>query len=185
MPNSVDNVYSSALFELLEDENANNKPAFETVLSELKAVGDAFSGAPEFVKLSLVPTVSREDKLGVIKNVFGGKVSPYVLNFLCVLSQKGRLTNFDGIYRGFRARYHEKFGITPVTVTSPFTLTKSQRDKIVSKMEQITGKKVELSEKTDKNLIGGVVLDYGGSRIDGSVKTRLETLKKEIADIVM
>ena len=185
MPNSVNNIYSSALFELLEEEHANKQSGFSGVLSELEAVGNILHGVPDFVKLSLVPTVSREDKLSVIKNVFDGKVSPYVLNFLCVLSQKDRLGDFDGIFRGFRAKYHEKFGITPVAVTSAFALTKDQRDKIVSKMEKVTGNQVELSEKTDKNLIGGIVVDYGGSRIDASVRTRLESLKKEIADIVL
>jgi F-type H+-transporting ATPase subunit delta len=52
-------------------------------------------------------------------------------------------------------------------------------------MESITGSKIELAEKTDRNIIGGVVVDYGGSRIDGSVKHRLDSLKKEIAETVL
>ncbi|MCL2077204.1 MAG: ATP synthase F1 subunit delta [Oscillospiraceae bacterium] len=185
MPTSVENIYSSALFELFEEKHQNDKSGFEVALSELKVVNDALVDAPELVKLSLVPTVSRGDKLDVVKKVFDGKVSPYTMNFLCVLTEKGRLGRFSGIYRDFRRKYHDKFGITPVTVTSAFALSAEQRDKIISKMAQITGNQIELSEKTDKNLIGGVVVDYGGTRIDGSVKNRLESLKREIAETIL
>ena len=85
MPTSVENIYSSALFELFEDKYKNDKRGFESALSELRVINDALICAPELVKLSLVPTISRDEKLKVIKNVFGGKsfkASPYVLNFL-------------------------------------------------------------------------------------------------------
>jgi F-type H+-transporting ATPase subunit delta len=184
MTNTIENIYSSALFELLEDEHADKQAGYDAVLAELKAVGEVISST-ELVKLTMLPTISSEEKLGVIKTAFGGKVSPYVLNFLCVLSDKKRLGHYGRIERSLRAKYYEKFGIQPVTVTGAFALTADQKAKLTAKMETITGKKVELNEKTDKSLIGGVVVDYGGSRIDGSVKMRLDSLKREIADMVM
>ncbi|MCL2693552.1 MAG: ATP synthase F1 subunit delta [Oscillospiraceae bacterium] len=185
MANSVENVYSSALLELLEEQHGNNKAGFAEALSELGAVNDVFDAAPEIFGFSLVPTVSREDKISVIKNVFADKVSPFTLNFLCVLTEKKRLPRFGNIYRDFRGKYYEKFGIAPVTVTSAFALSAEQKQKITAKMAQITGKEVELSEKTDKSVIGGIVVDYGSSRLDGSVKNRLDSLRKEIADTVL
>jgi len=185
MPNSVENVYSAALMELFEEQHGGNKSAFSGSLTELAAISDILTASPELINFSLVPTVARGDKLDVIKNIFGGKVSDYVLNFLLVLTEKGRLGRFGGIYRDFRTKYYDKFGIAPVTVTSAFPLTPEQKEKISAKMKQITGKEIELSEKTDKNIIGGVTVDYGGTRIDGSVKSRLEALKKEIAGTVI
>ncbi|MCL1822894.1 MAG: ATP synthase F1 subunit delta [Oscillospiraceae bacterium] len=185
MPNSVENIYSSAFLEVLEEKHGNDKAGYALIMSELSGINDALTASPELISFSLIPTVSRGDKIGVVKNIFSGKVSAEVLNFLCVLTEKNRLSRFGGIYRGFRSLYYEKFGITPVTVSSAFALTAEQKSKITAKMEKITGGQIELSEKTDKNLIGGVVVDYSGSRIDGSVKTRLETLKKEIAETVI
>ena len=188
MPKSVENVYSSALLELIAEEHGSNQAGYAQVITELAAVNEVFAAAPELVKLSMVPTVSRGDKLDVIENIFGKKgigVSPYVLNFLFVLCREGRLGRFGGIYRDFRAKYYELFKITPVTVTSAFALTDEQRRKLTEKMQTITGQQVELTEKTDKNLIGGLQVNYSGRILDGSVKTRLEAMKREIADIVL
>ena len=188
MPKSVENVYSAALLELLQEEHGNNQAGYAQVLAELGKVNEVFSAAPELIKLSMVPSVSHGDKLSVIKNVFGDEgigVSPYVLNFLSVLCRERRLGRFGGIYRDFRVKYYELFKITPVTVTSAFALTEEQRKKITEKMQSLTNQQVELIEKTDKSIIGGVVVNYGGRMLDGSVKTRLESMKKEIADIVL
>jgi F-type H+-transporting ATPase subunit delta len=185
MKGSIENIYSSAFFEVLEDEHGGSQTGFEAVLAELGAVNDVLSAAPEFAKFCLAPAIKTEEKLEVLKNIFSGKTSPYVFNFLCILAEKRRMGHYGRIYRAFRSKYYEKFKITPVTVASAFALTAEQKAKLVTRMEAITGSKVELTEKTDKTLIGGVVVDYGGSRIDGSVKHRLESLKKEIAETVL
>ncbi|MCL2107877.1 MAG: ATP synthase F1 subunit delta [Oscillospiraceae bacterium] len=185
---SVENVYSTALLDLLSDEHGDNQAGYAQILSELAAVNGVFNTNPELAKLSLIPTISRGDKLRVIENIFGRSgmgVSRYTLNFLLVLCREGRLPRFGAVYREFMARYYEKFGIVPVTVTSAFVLNAKQREKLTEKMQSITGKKVQLTEKTDKSLIGGVVVSYSGVRLDGSVKNRLETMKREIADVVL
>jgi len=181
MSNSVENVYSSALMELLEETGID----FKAALSEYGAVSDVLAANPDLIRFSMVPTVARGDKLNVVRNIFSGKVSDYTLNFLLLLVEKGRLGRFGGIYRDFRAKYYDKFGIAPVIVTSAFPLTPEQRDKISVKMKQFTGKDVELTEETDKNLIGGITVEYGGTRLDGSVRTRLDNLKKEIASQII
>jgi F-type H+-transporting ATPase subunit delta len=167
--------------ELLEESRAD----FKAALSEYGAVNDIIAASPELVGFSLVPTVSRGDKLDVIKNIFSGRVSDHTLNFLLVLTEKGRLGRFGGIYRDFRAKYYDKFNIAPVTVTSAFPLSAEQKEKLGTKMKAVTGKDVELSERVDKNIIGGVTVEYGGTRIDGSVRHRLEALGKEIAGTVI
>lgn len=180
MPGSVEKTYSDALFTVLDD----NRAAFEEALAALEAVDAVVSAAPEFLKFLGTPTVSAEEKLGVVEKAFGGKVSPYVLNFLKVLTVKGRFAHFNRIYKAFREDFNEKFGIAEITVTAPFPLDDELRGKIEARMEKITGKDITLREKVDKSLIGGVTIDYGNTRFDGSVKTRLGELKKEITGII-
>jgi len=180
MPASVEKTYSDALFSVLD----NNKAVFEKTLAELEAVNEVIASAPEFLKLLGTPTVSAEEKLGVVEKAFKDKVSSYVCNFLRVLTVKGRMSHFGRIYKTFREDFNEKFGIAEIAVITPFALDEGSRGKIKARMEKITGKEVTLKEKVDKTLIGGVMLDYGNTRFDGSVKTRLNELKKDITGII-
>jgi len=183
MPASVEKTYSDALFTVLCDANAE-KAAFVKTLAELEAADAAINAAPEFLKLLGTPTVSVTEKLGVVEKAFKEKVSPYVFNFLRVLTVKGRMAHFNRIYKTFREDFNEKFGVAEITVTSPFPLDGATRAKISARMQKITGKEITLKEKVDKTLIGGVTIDYGNTRFDGSVRTRLNELKNDITGII-
>ena len=51
-------------------------------------------------------------------------------------------------------------------------------------MSEVTGKTVSIKEKVDPSIIGGVVIDYGSTRYDGSIRTRLNELKKELGGVI-
>ena len=105
----------------------------------------------------------------------------FVGNFLCILTENDRLPDFERILAYFTGLYNEKLGIADVTVTSAMPLSDTAAEKIRAKMAEITGKTVNMTLKTDDKLIGGVVISYGNTTIDGSVKARLEQLKADIA----
>jgi F-type H+-transporting ATPase subunit delta len=180
---SIEKTYADALFTLLEDEKSD-KTVFDAVLGQLKSIRTAIAETPEFIKLLNTPTISEAEKLGVVEAAFGGVQTDYIRNFLRLLTVKGRMAYFPRIADAFRMMYNERFDIAEISVTSAMPLTDELRAKLTSKMAQITGKTVTLSEKVDASIIGGVVVDYGNTRLDGSVKTRLAELKKDISGII-
>ncbi|MCL1903153.1 MAG: ATP synthase F1 subunit delta [Oscillospiraceae bacterium] len=180
---SVEKTYSDALFALLEDENAE-RTVFDLALNQLGTIQNAISETPNFVKLLNTPTISDAEKLSLVDTVFSGKVDSRIFNFLRLLTVKKRMSYFPQIYRAFRGLYNEKFGIAEIVVTSSMPLTDDLRNKIIERMSKIIGKTVSLTEKIDKTVIGGVVVDYGNTRLDGSVKTRLAELKNDISSII-
>lgn len=181
MTGIVEKNYSEALF-LAISEDCPDK--LEAAMSELEAVGGIIAAEPGFAKLCDAPTVSAAEKLSVIEEAFGGSVSPYVYNFLRLLAENGRMGLFEKIAKRFRTLYNAYFNIADITVTSAFSLTEKQAEDIKSRMAEITGKKIIMTEKTDKALVGGVVIDYGDQRFDGSVKTRLEALKQSFSQLI-
>jgi F-type H+-transporting ATPase subunit delta len=187
---SVEKTYADAFFSLLESENPDKsagRPAFDTALTQLKCVGETIAETPDLLKLMNTPTISDDEKLGLIDSVYGEKVTDYVRNFLRLLAVKKRMSYFPQILREFRRRYNEHFDIAEITVTSAMPISQDLRGKIAAKMAQITGKPAEnvlVTEKVDKTLLGGVVVDYGNMRLDGSVKTRLNELAKDIAGTI-
>ncbi|MCL2071545.1 MAG: ATP synthase F1 subunit delta [Oscillospiraceae bacterium] len=180
---SVAKTYADAFFTLLE-EGDSERSVFDSALNQLNDIRTAIVATPDFVKLLNTPTISESEKVGLVEAVFSGKVTDYVCNFLRLLTVKGRMAHFPQIYTAFRELYNGKFAIAQVVVTSSMPLTEELRQKIVGKMSLITGKSVSLTEKIDKSIIGGVVVDYGNVRLDGSVKTRLAELKNDIANII-
>lgn len=187
MPASVEKTYADALLSLAAEENGDSgelKVALGALCDELDGVNMALAAVPDFIRLMNAPTVPGEEKAALLKSSFEGKISGLALRFLLVVADKKRMGWFDKICRETRRLYNEQFGIMEIVVTTTLPLDEEMRGKIAAKMAQVTGKTVKLREKTDKSLIGGIVIDCGNTRLDGSVKTRLEALKQDIAGII-
>jgi len=183
---SVEKTYADAMFSLLQDEKAD-RTVFDTVLGQLRVVDESFKQTPDLYKLMNTPTISDDEKIGIVNAVFDGKVSDYVRNFLRLLAVKKRIGCYPRIVREFRKQYNEHFGLAEIVITSAMPISAEQRGRIVAKMATVIGttqEKVVVSEKVEKDLIGGITVDYGNIRYDGSVKTRLGELAKDITGVV-
>ncbi len=167
----IGNTYAQGLYALAKDEGLS-----ETVLQQLDMLKTAFAEEPDFCRLLSTPNLSKEERLAVLDNGFRGKVHPYVLNFLKILTERGYMGHFADCCRAYRAQYNQDNGILPVTAVTAVELSRSQRDKLLEKLEAITGKTVELINRIDPDCLGGVRLDYDGKRVDGTVRNRLDSL---------
>ena len=181
MANSVENVYAQALFELCcEDKCA------EAVFDELGTGKEIiFSDENQsYIELLASPLIAAADKENALKSVFEGKISDLTLDFLRLLSEKERIKFLPGIYNEFKEMYYKMSNILEVTAVTSRSLSERLKDKLVNKLETVSGKKIILSEKTDESILGGIVLRYGNTEIDSSVKTKLEKLKKQIDGVI-
>ena len=182
MANSIENVYGTALFELCDEQGS-----LDSVYDELSQVTQIiFDGSnEEFVEMLSSPLISFEDKQKALTGVFTGKVSDTVLDVLCVVTQKGRIKCLLAINEQFKQKYYERKNILEVTATTTVPLSEAPKKKLVDKLEKVSGKSVILHEKTDKSILGGIVLRYGNTEIDSSVKTRLDKIKAQIDTIIV
>jgi len=101
-------------------------------------------------------------------------------DLLIKLINSDLLSSFKEIYEGFSEKYNECYGTLDVEIISAFPLTEFEKSHISSKIEYITGKKVNYTEQIDTSLIGGILLRFDGYEIDGSVKTQLLNIRKNI-----
>jgi len=175
-------VYGDAFFSLCSEENESG---LKERLDELTELSGIFSENPEFIKLMGTPTVSLEEKLSLIEDITKtGNLSELTGNLLCVLTEKGRMNCFAGIAKRFRELYNDKFKLAEITVTTSSPLSEEMKSKIAEKMSKIIGKTVTINERLDKAIIGGIIIDYGSRRYDGSVKARLNELSKELGSVI-
>ena len=182
MANSVENVYSTALFQLCDEQGT-----LDGTYEELEQVSQLlFDGSQkEFIEMLSSPLISFEDKQKALQGGFGGRVSDTVLDFLCVVTQKGRVRYLPAIAQQFKDIYYEKKNILEVTGTTTVPLSEGLRKKLVDKLEKVSGKSVILHEKLDKSILGGIVLRYGNTQIDSSVRTKLDSIKAQIDSAIV
>ena len=172
--------YAQALYDLAKEEDAA-----QAILQELKQLGDAFAQQPDFVRLLSAPNLAKDQRVAVIDDSFRGKVHPYVLNFLKLLTEKGHIRAFSDCVKAYRHKFNADNGIVSVQAVSAAQLTAEQQKKLRSKLEEVTGKSIELLCRVDPSCIGGLRLDYDGKRVDGTVKSRLDTLHSQLSSTAL
>lgn len=179
MDGMPEKIYANALFEL-----ANEQSSLEEVFEEIKTLSKIFLDNSELQKLLSAPTLTLAEKLSIIENIFNGKISKLVFNFLNVVVEKKRISFFDKIELEFRNLYNDRNGILEITVTTTTALSVVLKEKLITKLESISAKKITLVETIDATIMGGIILNYGNTQLDASVKSKLDAMRWQINSII-
>lgn len=171
--------YSNAIYELSQEENC-----VQSTYDELSYLADVMNENPDFVKVLSLPTISMSEKNGIISDVFNGKLSELVFNFLKVLTKNSKIILIPKIFCEYKNRFYEQQGILEITATTTEPLESEQRQRLIARLERISDKRVILIEKLDLSIIGGIVLSYGNTKLDSSIKTRIDSMRKQINSII-
>lgn len=166
------NVYGEALYSLASEEGLS-----KVILEQLNTLDGCFAQEPDFIRLLSAPNLSKAERCQILDNSFRGKVEPYVLNFLKILTEKGYMRQFSGCVRSYRDLYNQDNGILPVTAVTAVAMTDLQKTKLTGKLTKLTGKRIELTNKLDPTVLGGMRLDYDGKRMDDTVSHRLDAVR--------
>lgn len=179
MTGKAEKVYSEAVFELAKEQGQTDE-----VKKELDALAEIFTAAPELGRFLSAPTITLPEKLDVLKKTFGGRITETTYSMLCVVTEKGRAALVPAIAEDYKDRWYDMNNIAEVRVTTSVPLTENLRAKLTAKLEKVMNKKVILTEKVDASIMGGMVINYGNTMTDGSVKTKLEALQKQIKGVI-
>jgi len=125
------------------------------------------------------PVIISDKKLAILNEVFEGKVNPLTISIFQILTRKHREGYLPQIATEFHHQYNFSLGIAEASVTTTFPLTAKMRTEFSKVVEQISHKKVELTEIVDDSLIGGYILKVGDRQIDDSVSSKLQALRVE------
>ncbi|HEY8603450.1 F0F1 ATP synthase subunit delta [Tsuneonella suprasediminis] len=164
--------YASALFDL-----ASEAGTVSAVESDLDTLSAALTESAELRALTTNPELSRRQQGAAIEGV--AKVlglSDLTGKFLGVLAENRRLASLSAMIGAFRAIAAAQRGEVNAEVTSAHALTDAQIDQLKQKLTAREGRTVKISTSVDPDLLGGLVVTIGSQRIDGSIRTRLNSL---------
>ena len=176
----VANTYAQALYDLVKDEGLG-----KTVLEELAVLKRVFSENPGYGKLLSAPDLPKQERCQILDEAFRGKVHLYVLNFMKILMEKGYIRQFPQCCDAYREFYNKDNGILVVKVESAVALDSLQKEKLTQKLETTTGKQIDLQCIVDSAVLGGLRIRYDGKQVDGTVKTKLDSIGKLLKNTVL
>jgi len=125
------------------------------------------------------PEIESWKKADVLARIADG-CDEEVVNFLRLLAEKGRAGELPEIVDELDRLVAEEERILEVELTTATDLSDVEFGRILGQIENASGRKVQASRKVDPDLIGGIVLQAGSMRLDGSVRGRLERLRHEL-----
>ena len=173
-------LYGQSLYDLALSENLT-----DNILSQMETVKGIFDDNPDYVTLLSEPSIPKKERIRLLDEAFTNSLEEYLLNFIKILVEKDLLRQFPACLKRFRTSYNKDHGIADALVTSAVDLSESQKEALKKKLESISGKKIQLKQKTDPSVLGGIRVELEGKLYDGTVERRLSELRRKVDETVL
>jgi ATP synthase F1 delta subunit len=168
-------VYARALFEAAKED-----AVLDRVHDELGQFADALEADRNLQVFLFSPYFSSDEKKQGVRRIVTD-ADERVVNFLELLAERHRMPALFRIRRLIDDLWAQENKLLPVTVTSATELDQALVDDIGKRIEEQTGRRVELSSSVDPDVLGGLRVRVGNMVLDATVRNRLEQLRKQVA----
>lgn len=167
--------YASAVFSAAGDTGSVDR-----VGTDLSAIAAAFDADPLMRDFFLSPVIPRVDKERALLSAFQGKIDDVALHSLILLVRKRREPVLGVLVAEYRKLQMASRGTEPLTITAARKLDDAELTALVDRLQSIYGKKFDVRQVVDPNLIGGVRVTMGDRRIDGTISGQLDALARTL-----
>lgn len=167
-------VYAKALLDLAKEQEA-----VEAVKADMDLLAQVIDESRELSSILSSPIVKADKKSAILKEIFKDKVSEITMRFFDVVLNHGREGALFVITRAFENMYLDHKGIEKVEVTTAYALSEAELKEIKEKAASYTGKQIELVQKVDESIVGGMVLRIRDERYNGSLAHQLASLRRQ------
>lgn len=172
--------YADALFEVAYEEDTD-----ALILDQFSDVRKLFDENPDYVKLLYAPNIARAERTALLDEAFSGRIHPYLLSFLKLLCENGYIYEYGYCETRYRTYFNTIHGIIAGVAITAVPLKPEQLEKLRATLYQKTGKTVDLINRVDPSVLGGIRLEYEGVELDGTIRQRLDGIEKTLMDSVL
>ncbi len=165
--------YAKALLEYAQEQKAE-----EQVYQEMMLLERTLRNEPLLRKAIDNPILSVKDKrnllLAVVKDF-----DPVYSNFIDLVLKNRRETSLMSIALTYEDMFRQSKNINSGTLITATPPDKSLIDKVKSIFAKVNPGQIELETVVDPSIEGGFIFDFDTYRLDASVKTQLNLIKKQ------
>jgi F-type H+-transporting ATPase subunit delta len=167
--------YARAVFELATEEGK-----VDEWTRRLTTVRDLLSD-PSVAAVLTNPTIPLDRRMELVSSA-PHELDPEATNLARLLIESNRVKQIGGVAEEFEVLADAAAGRVRATVTTAVDLDRAERDKVADQLSRRLGKEVRMTVVVDKSILGGLKLQYGDHLIDASVATKLQQLRRRLAD---
>jgi F-type H+-transporting ATPase subunit delta len=167
--------YAEAVFEIGVESNT-----VDAWLQDVRLIAEYFTNR-QLIFILGEPNIRFDRKEAIVRDLLSDKIRPEAMGLALTLAERGLASLAGRIRDQFELLYNDYRGQATAQVTSAMPLDDAARASITRQLESVTGKRILLKEQVDSTLLGGVIARVGDTLIDGSVRRRLELLRRQIA----
>jgi F-type H+-transporting ATPase subunit delta len=166
--------YAKAVFEIAEE-----RKELDRWQSDLRKIA-SLSEDESFIAGLESPKLRFEDKARLLWEWLGD-INPLALNLVYLLITRGRLSMIGDIADEYQRLLNSYRGIEPAEVVTAIPLDDEDKRRLAAYLGAVVGKKVVIKTEVDSSLVGGITARVGGKLLDGSVRSKLAALERELA----
>ena len=166
--------YAQAAFQI-----AIGQDALDQWMDDLSLMAQALD-SPEFADFLEAPQVPIGKKVEVIKSTLGGSVDRLAVNLISLLASRGIARIIPSIVAEYQRLLDSHRGIERAQVVTAVPLDDARRQRIAELLQDIVGKEVRMTSRVNPEIIGGLIARVGDRVIDGSTRTRLQAMRREL-----
>ncbi|MBR9977411.1 MAG: ATP synthase F1 subunit delta [Bacteroidetes bacterium] len=155
-------------------------PDREVFLNDLADVRSSVLGSRELLLFFQSPVISEKLKMGTVDALFADRVQSPALAVIRFLVEKGREEYIMEIIDTVFTLHRDREGILSTSIHSAVDLGEDQRSALHDKLEQLSGKRIEVQYDVDAALLGGLIVRMDDMVYDGSVRHTLQRLRDHL-----
>ena len=170
--------YAQLLYQVAVKEDDINQ-----ISDRLHSIRSILKSVPELNQLFITRTVHVQDKMIMLKNILGDKISDIVMDLMVLLMENGHMMLFGEVVKRFDYLLEKESKLVKVHITSSSILSDDEVQRISLNIENNIQKEVEVKTETDASIIGGIKLRVGNTLIDGSINSRLQKMRDTLIQV--
>ena len=168
--------YAQAVFQIALDQDE-----LDRWLEDMTLLSQALESR-ELAEFLDAPQVSVERKVGLIRETIGDTVAPLALNLLSLLASRSIAHLLTGVLDQYQRLLDAHRGIDQAEIVSAIPLDDQQRQRIIEVLKGITGNEVRLTSRVEPQILGGFVARVGDRVIDGSTRSKIGVMRRELVE---
>jgi len=170
--------YAQALFELAEEQKSAAK-----IEQELRVFFDGLAVQKEYLVFFENPLLAADEKQAVLTKLLGKQANPLTLQFLGLLVTSNRFDILETVLESYHELLNQSRHIQEIVITTAKPLKARLRELIEKMISKRIDQKVISETNVNPALLGGVRIQIRHRLFDGSIRTKLDDLRKQMIGV--